>query len=122
VRSIGGAWDSKLIKDAVQGVRVSFVHPADPASPAIELIEPSGPCSHLEPFLARGGGLHHLCFEVPDLEEALSAVRDQNKLVKPPCPAVAFGGRRIAWVCTRFGLLLEYLETKSADQEAGNPV
>jgi methylmalonyl-CoA/ethylmalonyl-CoA epimerase len=61
--------------------------------------------------LKRGGGLHHLCYEIEDLENQLALSRAQGGLVvKPPLPAVAFAGRRIAWVYTRNKLLLEYLE------------
>jgi methylmalonyl-CoA/ethylmalonyl-CoA epimerase len=55
--------------------------------------------------------LHHLCYEIEDLENQLALSRAQGGLVvKPPLPAVAFAGRRIAWVYTRNKLLLEYLE------------
>jgi len=63
------------------------------------------------PFLKRGGGLHHLCYEIDGLEDQLVLSRAQGGLVvRPPLPAVAFGGRRIAWVYTKNRLLLEYLE------------
>jgi methylmalonyl-CoA/ethylmalonyl-CoA epimerase len=52
-----------------QGVRVCFV---DTPNTQIELIEPLGESSPLNGFLARNpaGGQHHLCYEVPDIEEA----------------------------------------------------
>jgi methylmalonyl-CoA/ethylmalonyl-CoA epimerase len=63
------------------------------------------------PFLKRGGGLHHLCYEIDDLEDQLALSRAQGGLVvRQPLPAVAFEGRRIAWVYTRNKLLVEYLE------------
>jgi methylmalonyl-CoA/ethylmalonyl-CoA epimerase len=62
-------------------------------------------------FLKRGGGLHHLCYEVEDLEKQLEIARSMGMLVtRPPRPAVAFGGRRIAFVYTKHLLLLELLE------------
>jgi methylmalonyl-CoA/ethylmalonyl-CoA epimerase len=55
--------------------------------------------------------MHHLCYEVADLEESLRVVRASGSmLVRPPKPAVAFANRRIAWVLTREHLLMEYLE------------
>jgi len=55
--------------------------------------------------------LHHLCYEVENLEQQLAFCRSQGSLItRPPLPAVAFGGRRIAWVYTKNKLLLEYLE------------
>ena len=52
-----------------QGVRVCFV---DLPNSQIELIEPLGENSPLHGFLARNpaGGQHHVCFEVPDIQEA----------------------------------------------------
>ncbi|HEY0011597.1 MAG TPA: methylmalonyl-CoA epimerase [Allosphingosinicella sp.] len=52
-----------------QGVRVCFV---DTPNSQIELIEPLGDASPLLKFLEKNpaGGQHHLCFEVPDIEEA----------------------------------------------------
>ena len=52
-----------------QGVRVCFV---DTPNTQIELIEPLGEASPIHGFLAKNpaGGQHHLCYEVPDIEEA----------------------------------------------------
>jgi methylmalonyl-CoA/ethylmalonyl-CoA epimerase len=52
-----------------QGVRVCFV---DAPNSQIELIEPLGPDSPILKFLERNpqGGQHHVCFEVPDIDEA----------------------------------------------------
>jgi methylmalonyl-CoA/ethylmalonyl-CoA epimerase len=55
--------------------------------------------------------MHHLCYEVADLEESVRVMRANGSLlVRPPKPAVAFADRRIAWVLTAEGLLIEYLE------------
>ena len=52
-----------------QGVRVCFV---DTPNSQIELIEPLGEASPILKFLEKnpGGGQHHVCFEVPDIEAA----------------------------------------------------
>ncbi len=52
-----------------QGVRVCFV---DAPNSQIELIEPLGEGSPIAAFLEKNplGGQHHLCFEVPDIQEA----------------------------------------------------
>ncbi|MFZ0793673.1 MAG: VOC family protein, partial [Candidatus Korobacteraceae bacterium] len=74
--------------------------------------EPASDGSPVLRFLRdRGGGLHHVCYEVADLEEKLIEFRSRGALiVKRPKPAVAFGGRRIAWVITSEKLLIELLE------------
>ena len=74
-------------------------------------MEPAGDTSPLHRFLNRGGGLHHICYEVDSLDDQLCESRAEKCLVvKNPLPAVAFGGRRIAWVYTPEKLLVEYLE------------
>ena len=110
-RSIGADWDTNIFDDPLQRVRVSFLRTACPQDALIELVQPAGEGSPVLNFLKKGGGLHHLCYEVIDLEGHLANVRDQGAIVvKRPLPAVAFDYRRIAWVLTKQKLLLEFLE------------
>jgi methylmalonyl-CoA/ethylmalonyl-CoA epimerase len=110
-RSIGAIWDGKIIHDPLQVVRVSFLRGRGCAFTQVELVEPAGADSPVERFLQRGGGLHHLCYEVGNLEEQLAFSRSVGGVVvRRPLPAVAFGGRLIAWVLTRDKLLLEFLQ------------
>ena len=58
-----------------QGVKVCIVNtPGEGGTEGtqIDLIEPLGPDSPLTGFLDKNplGGQHHVCFEVPDIEEA----------------------------------------------------
>ena len=109
--SIGAGWDGRIINEPLQGVNVTFLRSGLPA-PAVELVEPVGTESPVSLFLKHGGGLHHLCYEVESLETQLELSRSHGGLVvKRPTPAVAFEGRRIAWVYTKHKLLLEFLET-----------
>jgi methylmalonyl-CoA/ethylmalonyl-CoA epimerase len=109
--SIDGQWDGKIIHDPNQAVRVAFVREQSEQGRLLELVEPAGEESPVTGFLKRGGGLHHICYEADDLEKQLDLSRKQGGLItRPPLPAVAFGGRRIAWVYTRHKLLIEYLE------------
>jgi methylmalonyl-CoA/ethylmalonyl-CoA epimerase len=62
-------------------------------------------------FVKKGGGLHHVCYEIDDLESGLRVALETGLVIAaPPAPAVAFGGRRIAWVCSKNRLLMELLE------------
>jgi methylmalonyl-CoA/ethylmalonyl-CoA epimerase len=109
--SLGMVWDQRIIHDPAQTVRVSFLYPGPPGNPTIELVEPEGTESAVARFLRRGGGLHHLCYEVDSIEKQLEWTRARRDLIiRAPTPAVAFEGRRIAWVYTKNKLLLEYLE------------
>ena len=110
-RSLGAEWDGVIIHDPLQEARVTFIRCGGPETPAVELVEPAGDKSPLHQVVAKGGGLHHICYEVDSLDVQLPQSRAAGCLVvKDPLPAVAFGGRRIAWVYTRQKLLVEYLE------------
>jgi methylmalonyl-CoA/ethylmalonyl-CoA epimerase len=110
-RSLGAEWKGEIIHDPLQQARVSFMHCGAGGNPALELVEPDSEKSPLNKFLAKGGGLHHVCYEVDALNAHLETCRANGSLiVKQPLPAVAFQGRRIAWVYTKQKLLVEYLE------------
>ena len=110
---VGGSWDGVITEDPNQKVRVTFIQHADPAQPLFELVDPGRfEDAPVRRFLEEGGGgLNHVCYEVPDIELALErAKKARGTLVRKPVPAPAFGGRRIAWIFTREKLLVEYLE------------
>jgi methylmalonyl-CoA/ethylmalonyl-CoA epimerase len=111
VRSLAGAWDGRIYEDPYQKVKVAFLT-VRPGDPLIELVEPAGADSPVQRFLTeRGGGLHHVCHEVGDLEEQMAEMKARGcMIVRKPKPAVAFDGRRIAWILTAEKLLVELLE------------
>jgi methylmalonyl-CoA/ethylmalonyl-CoA epimerase len=97
--------------DPLQGARVIFLSRGQPGEAAIELVEPTSETSPVAPFVKRGGGMHHVCYLTRDLDGELARVRALGALlVHAPVPAVAFQGRRIAWIYTRERLLVELLE------------
>jgi methylmalonyl-CoA/ethylmalonyl-CoA epimerase len=122
-RALGGRWDGHVVHDPLQQARVTFLRQRSPGDPLLELVEPDSADSHLCAFIERhGAGLHHLCYEVDSLDEQLAASRAAGALIaRPPAPAAAFDGRRIAWVYTRDKLLLEYLERHANHGRPRNP-
>ena len=104
-------WDGQITHDPAQRVRVAFFRPINKSNPVIELVEPAGDASPVRNFLKKRVGLHHICYEIDDLDSGLDeAIKVGLGIVSGPTPAVAFGGRRIAWVCSTSHLLLEFLE------------
>jgi methylmalonyl-CoA/ethylmalonyl-CoA epimerase len=110
--SLRATWDGNIVFDPVQRVHVAFFQGYSSSDPLVELVEPGGSDSPVSQFAERGGGLHHLCYEVPDLDSHLKFCQSVGtRIIRPPVPAVAFGGRRIAWGITKKRLLLEFLES-----------
>ncbi|HKE28841.1 MAG TPA: VOC family protein [Bryobacteraceae bacterium] len=115
IRSLGAQWDGCVFEDPHQKVKVTFLA-TRPGDPQIELVEPAGGDSPVLRFLReKGGGLHHACYEVEDLERSMGEFKSRGALIaRRPKPAVAFEGRRIAWVLTAEKLLVELLESRGA--------
>lgn len=104
-------WDERVFHDSHQGVRVTFLKSRRAGEPLWELVEPAHDKSPVQSFAAKGGGLHHICYAVDNLEQALAGARSLGAIItRRPTPAIAFDGRRIAWIYTRNRLLIEYLE------------
>ena len=109
---------SEPFEDPIQRARVLFLELAPGGGTRLELVEPLTEDSPVARFLQKGGGLHHLCFEVDELEKHIRHMKAQQALlVRHPQPAVAFGGRLIAWMMTRDKLLVEYLERTSGQAQ-----
>jgi methylmalonyl-CoA/ethylmalonyl-CoA epimerase len=108
VRDLAGPID-----DAIQGVRACFVGSGAPGEVTYELVAPlpGAARSPLDRVLEKGNTSYHVCYETPDLDAALARFVDEGAvLVSGPVPAVAFEGRRIAWVLLPLRHLLELLE------------
>ena len=118
--TLGATTVSGIFEDPIQRSRVAFLDLPTQGCVQFELVEPATPDSPVAHFLEKGGGLHHLCYEVDDLEAQIRWMKSQRALlIRSPKPAVAFAGRRIAWVRTADALLIEYLERGPASHTAG---
>ncbi len=103
----GATRESEIIHDPAQGVRLQFVNLG---SLRIEFLEPAATPSPLDSLLKRGIGMYQVCHEVRDLDAELARLRAGGAtLVSPPKPAVAFDGRRVAFVSCQ-GMIIELLE------------
>jgi methylmalonyl-CoA/ethylmalonyl-CoA epimerase len=98
--------------DPIQKVTVNFLAKSAEDVAEIELIAPLAQDSPIRSMLAKdGGGAYHLCFETSDIDAALAHAKSNGCIVvSPPVPAVAFQGRRIAWIYTRSRQLFELVE------------
>lgn len=81
----------------------------------LELLQPTSPDGPVGRFIAqRGEGIHHLCFEVDDLEQALADLEAAGVRLIDRRPRLGAGGRRIAFVHPRsaHGVLIELSERR----------
>lgn len=106
-RVVSGPFD-----DPIQKVRVNFLKTSADDAAEIELIAPLSKDSPITAMLAKsGGGSYHLCFETNDIDAAVAhAIKNGCVMVAAPAPAVAFEGRRIAWIYTSSRQLFELVE------------
>ena len=76
----------------------------------VELLEGTGPDSPVRRFIERRGpGLHHVCFEVPDLAGALDGLAESGISPLPPGIRPGAEGRQVAFLHPRDcgGVLVE---------------
>ena len=83
----------------------------------VELLEPTSPDSPVAKFLEkRGGGIHHLCFAVEDLEAALADLSAKGFRLIHSSPVPGAEGKRVAFLHPEAGrgVLIELSEKKEA--------
>ena len=95
-----------------QKVNICFLKIGEPF---LELIEPVEKNSPVYDFAKKGGGIHHLCFEVSNIHDQLSSMEENGATVLVR-PVIGFDNRLIAFVDlnmknTKCGLI-ELLESK----------
>ncbi|HEC78848.1 MAG TPA: methylmalonyl-CoA epimerase [candidate division WOR-3 bacterium] len=79
----------------------------------LELLEPLNEESSVDKFIKkRGEGLHHLCFEVEDLEGVLASLRSNNIELIDQKPRMGAVGKKIAFLHPRSmgGVLIELVQ------------
>jgi methylmalonyl-CoA/ethylmalonyl-CoA epimerase len=119
-RDILGANVGPIYDDPLQRVRLCF---AEYDGGRVELIAPLSEDSPISQLLASGGGgTYHLCYETFDLDGDLERLRKHGfVLASPPKPAVAFGGRRVAFLFGKIARLIELVEGEPAPTASGYP-
>ena len=111
-RSLYGATDITIPFDMPeQGVKVCFVNLPNSQ---IELIEPLSDASPIANFLKKNpaGGQHHVCFEVADINEAVTEMEKRGATVLGK-PRIGAHGTMIIFVHPKNsnGVLVELMET-----------
>ena len=83
----------------------------------VELLAPLGPETPVGRFLARQGpGLHHVAYQVPDIDATLAALRQAGLALIDEQPRTGIRGSRVAFLHPRAtgGVLTELVEPAAA--------
>lgn len=99
------------VVDPIQKVEVVILNTGYGSGATIELICPVAEDSPVASFLKQGGGLHHLCFEVPDIHRSLRHLKQKGaKVLGEVVPGKGHGGRPTVWIYTAEKELVELVE------------
>jgi methylmalonyl-CoA/ethylmalonyl-CoA epimerase len=82
----------------------------------VELLQPTTETSGMAKYMVkRGPGLHHICFEVDDIEATLIQLKEQNIQLINEAPVAGAGGKRVAFVHPKSssGVLIELSESQT---------
>lgn len=124
LRKVGFNEMTPLCSDPIQKVEACFVNIPVGADVYIELIQPVGEDSPVTGFIQKhNGGLHHLCFEVDDIEKTVKEMGEKGFRIV--CPAVECIGydknfkrecqhvSKVAFIMLPNKVLIEFLQEGS---------
>jgi len=101
--------------------RLRFV---DAGGATLELVEATSPDAPVARFLAkRGDALHHLCFRVGDINQAMDALKARGVTFIDEQPRQGAHGSRIAFLhpSSTGGLLIELKQPAAVSADPGHP-
>lgn len=101
----------EITADAGRNIRIVFLQNG---SECVELVAPDGDETPVDSVLKSVGPTpYHICYEVPNLEEALNELQKSRWIVtKQPEPAPAIGGASVAFLYHRRVGMIELVEIK----------
>ena len=98
--------------DPIQKVEVVTLDTGYGAKVTLELICPLSDDSPVNKFLKKGGGLHHLSFEVEDIHKAIAEFREKGALILGDVvPSKGHKEIPSVWLYTRSRELIELMES-----------
>ncbi len=109
---------ARMISEAPeQKVKVAML---DVGGVTVELLEPLSDDSTIHKFIEkRGEGLHHLSFEVEEIEKAIKDLKDKGAMMIDESPRKGAHAAKIAFIHPQStgGVLIELSQRDNKDQE-----
>ena len=102
-----------LKEESLAGTDGARIAGVDAGCTLVELLEAESEDSPIAKFIAkRGPGIHHICFEVDDLDATLERCREKGVRLIDDAPRVGAEGKRIAFLhpASTAGILVELTE------------
>lgn len=86
----------------------------------VELVKPTDQASGVARYLnKRGPGMHHICFEVDDIEAMLTHLKNKGVRLINEVPQIGTGGKKVAFIHpeSTHGVLVELYELTCDEPE-----
>jgi methylmalonyl-CoA/ethylmalonyl-CoA epimerase len=106
-RSLGFKCAKSIKIDHYQKVKVGLVDMGQGIF--LELLGPYGKTSPIKNFLAKGGGLHHICYQSKNLKDTMRELKKHGTILSRPTPSV-FDGKKVLFFYSRQGEIIEFIE------------
>ncbi len=100
------------VVDPIQKVKVAFLNTGFGEHMTIELIQPMTEDSPVYKYLKKtGGGLHHLSYQVEDIQKAVEEFKQKGALILGDIvPGKGHNDKSTVWLYTRSRELVEFVE------------
>lgn len=106
---LGYVRETEIITDSTQKLKALFM---TLGNMRIELLEPLSADSPVNAFIQRGIKMYHQAFFCGDILKTIDFFLEQGAyLAVPPVSAIAFNGRKIAFLMLRNKMLIEIIES-----------
>jgi methylmalonyl-CoA/ethylmalonyl-CoA epimerase len=99
---------SRIMEDKNQDAFIAFLKTG--SDTLLELVQPLSERSQTYAFSKKGGGYHHLCYQVKTMFDFEKIVKEHRLMkISRPVPALAMGNCMIVFCFTREKQLIEFV-------------
>ena len=104
-----------IIDEPARGVEVMFIETGYGYMPMVELISPKSSNSKVSNFLEKtGGGIHHLAYEVNNIDKAIDHFKSLDSLILGPIvPGAGHNNTPTVWLYTSEKSIVELIQKQN---------